>query len=39
MVKRVLRKYGYLPDKQKKAIETILEEAEFLCADWGRLIN
>jgi type I restriction enzyme R subunit len=35
MVKRVLRKYGYPPDKQQKAIETILEQAELLCADWA----
>jgi type I restriction enzyme R subunit len=35
MVKRVLRKYGYPPDKQQRAIETILEQAELLCADWG----
>jgi type I restriction enzyme, R subunit len=35
MVKRVLRKYGYPPDKQQKAIKTILEQAELLCAEWG----
>lgn len=34
MVKRVLRKYGYPPDKQEKATETVLEQAELLCADW-----
>jgi len=34
MVKRVLRKYGYPPDKQKKATETVLEQAELLCKDW-----
>lgn len=35
MVKRILRKYGYPPDKQKKATETVLEQANLLCADWA----
>ena len=35
MVKRTLRKYGYPPDKQKKATETVLEQAKNLCADWA----
>jgi len=30
MVKRILRKYGYPPDKQEKATETVLEQAENL---------
>jgi len=34
MVKRVLRKYGYPPDKQEKATQTVLEQTELLCADW-----
>ncbi len=34
-VKRLLRKYGYPPDKQEKAIHTILEQAEVLCKDWA----
>jgi type I restriction enzyme R subunit len=34
MVKRVLRKYGYPPDKQEKATQTVLHQAELLCADW-----
>jgi type I restriction enzyme R subunit len=34
MVKRVLRKYGYPPDKQEKATQTVLEQAELLCGDW-----
>ena len=34
MVKRVLRKHGYPPDKQKKATQTILEQATLLCKDW-----
>lgn len=34
MVKKILRKYGYPPDKQEKAIQTVLEQASLLCADW-----
>ena len=34
MVKRILRKHGYPPDKQEKAAETVLEQAEVLCKDW-----
>jgi len=34
MVKRVLRKFGYPPDKQEKATQTVLQQAELLCADW-----
>jgi len=35
MVKRVLRKYGYPPDKQKKATDTVLEQARLICKDWA----
>ena len=35
MVKRILRKYGYPPDKQEKATLTVLQQAELLCADWA----
>ncbi len=34
MVKRILRKYGYPPDKQEKATQTVLEQAEVLCREW-----
>lgn len=34
LVKRILRKYGYPPDKQEKATQTVLEQAEVLCVDW-----
>jgi type I restriction enzyme R subunit len=30
LVKRILRKYGYPPDKQEKATQTVLEQAEVL---------
>jgi len=33
LVKRVLRKYGYPPDMQEKATQTVIEQAELLCAD------
>ncbi len=33
IVKRILRKYGYPPDKQEKATQTVLEQAEALCRD------
>lgn len=36
MVKRVLKKHGYPPDKQKKATDTVLEQAVLLCKDWIR---
>jgi type I restriction enzyme R subunit len=35
MVKRVLRKHGYPPDRQQKATQTVIEQAAALCADWG----
>ena len=35
LVKRILRKYGYPPDKQAKATKTVLKQAELLCADWA----
>ena len=35
MVNRVLKKYGYPPDKQEKATQTVLEQAEVLCKGWA----
>jgi type I restriction enzyme R subunit len=34
LVKRVLRKHGYPPDKQQKATDTVLEQTETLCNEW-----
>jgi type I restriction enzyme R subunit len=34
-VKHLLRKYKYPPDKQEKAVQTILEQSELLCRDWA----
>ena len=35
LVKRVLRKHGYPPDKQESATLTVLEQAEALSAGWA----
>jgi type I restriction enzyme R subunit len=35
LVKRILRKYGYPPDKQEKATQTVLEQAEALSGVWA----
>jgi type I restriction enzyme, R subunit len=34
LVKRILRKYGYPPDKQEKATKLVLEQAEVLSGEW-----
>ena len=34
-VRRVLRKYGYPPDKQDKAVDTVIEQAELLSEEWA----
>ena len=34
LVKRILRKHGYPPDKQEKATQIVLEQAEVLSQDW-----
>ncbi len=34
-VKRILRKYGYPPDLQEKATQTVLEQAEVLSEAWA----
>ncbi len=35
LVRRILRKYGYPPDKQEKATQTVLEQAEVLSHEWA----
>ncbi len=37
MVKRILRKYGYPPDKQEKAAETVLQQAALLSEEWAAI--
>ncbi len=34
-VKRILRKHGYPPDKQEKATQLVLEQAEVLAPEWA----
>ena len=36
IVKRILRKHGYPPDKQEAATTTVLEQAELLSENWLR---
>ena len=36
LVKRILRKYGYPPDLQDAAVQTALQQAEALSAEWAR---
>jgi type I restriction enzyme R subunit len=35
IVKRILRKYGYPPDKQEKATALVLEQTEVLSMEWA----
>ncbi len=35
LVKRILRKYGYPPDLQDSAVQTVLQQAEELSASWS----
>ncbi len=37
LVRRILRKHGYPPDKQEKATRTVLEQAEVLSEGWAYL--
>lgn len=34
-VKRILRKRGYPPDKQERATQTVLRQAEALSREWA----
>jgi hypothetical protein len=38
-VKKILRKYGYFPDKEKKATETVLDQAEIIVKHWAVLYS
>lgn len=35
LVKKLLKRYGYPPDKQEKATLTVLDQAKLLCKDWA----
>jgi type I restriction enzyme R subunit len=36
-VKRILRRYGYPPDKQARATELVLEQAETIAKEWAEV--
>jgi len=35
-VKKILRKFGYPPDREKKATDTVLEQAGIIARDWAK---
>jgi type I restriction enzyme R subunit len=35
MIKRILKKYGYPPEKQDQAVKTILEQAKLIADDFS----
>lgn len=35
LVKRILPRHGYPPDKQEKATQTVLEQAAVLSSEWA----
>lgn len=35
-VRKILRKYGYPPDREKRATETVLEQAGIIARDWAK---
>ncbi|WP_242653773.1 type I restriction enzyme endonuclease domain-containing protein [Thermincola potens] len=35
LVRRTLNKYGYPPDKQQQAVETVMKQAEILTDRWA----
>ena len=37
MVRRILNKYGYPPDLQDEAVQTVLAQAEWLSAGWAKV--
>ncbi|MBW6504930.1 type I restriction endonuclease subunit R [bacterium] len=39
IVKRILRKYGYPPDKQEKATALVLEQTEVLSLEWAESVD
>ena len=39
LVKKILRKYGYPPDLQDSAVQTVLQQAEALSSNWSEIIN
>ena len=35
-IKRLLKKYGYQPDKTAKAVEIVMEQTKLMCANESR---
>ena len=35
IVRRILRRHGYPPDKQEQAVKTVIEQAELLALEWA----
>ena len=35
LIKRILNRFGYPPDLQDAAVQTVLAQAKLLCADWA----
>ncbi len=35
MIKRILKKHGYPPEKQEQAVKTILEQAKLIADDFS----
>ncbi len=36
-IKKILRQYGYPPDKEKLAVKTVLEQANRVCEEWAKV--
>lgn len=36
-IKRILKQYGYPPDKQNLAVKTVLEQANRVCEEWVKV--
>lgn len=34
-VKKILRQYGYPPDKEALAVKTVLDQANRVCEEWA----
>ena len=39
LVKKILKKYGYPPDLQDAAVQTVLLQAEALSAEWAEAVQ
>ena len=39
VIKRLLKRYGYPPDKTPKAVETVMEQAKLMCQNESSAIK